>query len=103
MKELKKIAEKEDYFEGAKEEYKALKEKLMHTEIDDLEKFKVEIKKRLKSEIITRYYFQKGRIEGGLTSDEYVQKALEVLRDKATYNAILTSSTTSEVEPEEKK
>jgi len=103
LEELKKIAEKEHYFENAEAEYEALKEKLTHKESDDLEKFKEEIKSRLKNEIITRFYFQNGRIEGALTSDEDVKKAVEVLTDKATYNAILSGEASSEVTPEENK
>ncbi|MBL4577842.1 MAG: S41 family peptidase [Flavobacteriales bacterium] len=103
LKKLKKIAEQEDYFEGAKDEYAALKEKLTHAETDDLEKFKPEIKRYLKSEILTRYYFRKGRIEGNLNSDENVIKAIEVLADRGTYNGILSSSAVSKVKPEEKK
>lgn len=102
LEELKKIAEKEDYFEEAEAEYLALKKKLTNRETEDLEKFKPEIKSRLKSEIITRYYFQKGRIESALISDENVAKAIEVLSDKATYNAILTEASASEAIPENK-
>jgi len=103
MEELKKIAEKEYYFEDAKEEYLALKEKLTHKETDDLEKFKPEIKARLKNAIITRYYFQKGRVQGALSSDENVSKAIEVLSDTSAYNAILSGTAVSEVNPEENK
>ena len=103
LEKLKKVAEKEDYFEDAEAEYLALKEKLTHKATDDLEKFKPEIKKRLKSEIITRYYFQKGRIEGALTSDENVAKAIEVLSDMATYNAILTEASVSKEKPQDNK
>jgi len=103
LKELKKIAEKEDCFEDAKEEYLALKEKLTHKEEKDLEKFKPEIKARLKSEIITRYYFQKGRIEGALTSDENVKKAIEVLSDNSTYKAILSGVSVSNAKTGENK
>ena len=103
MEELKKIAEKEYYFEDAKEEYLALKEKLTHKETDDLEKFKPEIKARLKNAIITRYYFQKGRVQGALSSDENVSKAIEVLSDKSAYTAILSGTAVSEVNPEENK
>jgi carboxyl-terminal processing protease len=103
MEKLKKIAEKEYYFEDAKEEYLALKEKLTHKETDDLEKFKPEIKARLKNEIITRYYFQKGRVQGALSSDENVSKAIEVLSDTSAYNAILSGTAVSEVNPEENK
>ncbi|MBL4755662.1 MAG: PDZ domain-containing protein [Flavobacteriales bacterium] len=103
LEKLKKIAEKEDSFEDAKEEYLALKEKLTHKESEDLEKHKKEIKERLKNEIVTRYYFQKGRIEGALTSDENVKKAIEVLSDKPTYNAILSGAVVSNAKADKNK
>jgi carboxyl-terminal processing protease len=103
MENLKKIAEKEYYYEDAKEEYLALKEKLIHKETDDLERFKPEIKVRLKNEILTRYYFQKGRVRGALVSDETVGKAIEILSDKAAYNALLSGAAVSEVNPDEDK
>jgi len=76
---------------------------LTHKETDDLEKFKPEIKARLKNAIITRYYFQKGRVQGALSSDENVSKAIEVLSDTSAYNAILSGTAVSEVNPEENK
>ena len=44
----------------------------------------------LKSEILSRYYYQKGRIEGSLVHDKDVLKAVEILTDKAQYQKILT-------------
>jgi carboxyl-terminal processing protease len=55
----------------------------------DLEKFKTEIKMLLENEIISRYYFQKGRAVNSFRNDEVLEKALELLKDAKQYNTIL--------------
>ena len=92
LADLRKSAEKEKYFEGVKPEFEALKSKMMHNKNDDLVRNSAEIKRFLSSEIITRYYFQKGRIELQLKKDEDVAKAIEILNDNKTYLSILNGS-----------
>jgi carboxyl-terminal processing protease len=92
LKELKESAEKEKYFDDFKVEYEALKNKMMHNKKADLIKFKSEIKELLKEEIVSRYYFQRGRIEVALQSDELVKKAIEVLKDNNRYKSLLISN-----------
>ena len=92
LKELKENAEKEKYFDDFKNEYEALKNKMMHNKKADLIKFKPEIKELLKEEIVSRYYFQRGRIEVSLQNDELVKKAIEVLKDNNHYKAILINN-----------
>jgi len=92
LKELKTNAEKEKYFDGFKTEYEALKTKMMHNKKSDLIKFKDEIKLLLKEEIVSRYYYQKGRIEAALLSDLQLKKAIEVLKDQTQYKAILNGT-----------
>jgi carboxyl-terminal processing protease len=92
LKELKESAEKEKYFDDFKVEYETLKSKMMHNKKADLIKFKPEIKELLKEEIVSRYYFQRGRIEVALQSDELVKKAIEVLKDNNRYKSLLISS-----------
>ena len=55
----------------------------------DLQKFKAEISEMLENEIISRYYFQKGRTVASLKNDIVVQRALEVLTNVSEYNTIL--------------
>ena len=55
----------------------------------DLEKFKSEIKMLLENEIVSRYYYQKGRAENSFISDDYIKKDLEILKNKSEYNTIL--------------
>ena len=92
LNELKEIAVNEKYFDAIKNEYQALKEKLIHDKTDDLKKNKEEIKKLLKAEIVNRYYYQKGKIEATLSDDPEVAKAISVLKDAATYKAILSGT-----------
>ncbi len=93
LESLKANAEKEKYFDAIKPEYEALKEKMMHDKQADLDKFKDQIKQLIKGYILPRYYYQKGRIEGSLTDDPCVLKAVEILNNTATYNSILQIGT----------
>ncbi len=87
--ELKEIAEEEFYFESISKEYDALIAKLEVNKKDDLNKFSSEIKELITSEIVSRYYYQKGRIIANLQFDEDVEEAIRVLNNKAEYNSIL--------------
>ena len=89
LKELKKTAEEEFYFEQAKEEYELLKGKMVADKKDDLTKFKSEIKELLEYEIVSRYHYNRGRIEASLDKDPVVHKALKVLSNKEDYQSIL--------------
>ncbi len=89
LKELKEVAKNEKYFGGAEEEYTALLEKLTPNRKNDLIKFKLELKLLLENEIISRYYYQNGRIEQSLNTDSDVKEALLLLKDKKKYNEIL--------------
>jgi carboxyl-terminal processing protease len=90
LDELKEIAIKEEYFEGMKKEFEALKKTLMHDKEADLKKFKPEIMELLQDEISSRYYFQKGRIENAFSYDPEILKAIEALKDKAVFDNIMT-------------
>ncbi len=89
LEKLKEVAEKEKYFQLADEEYNKLSEKLILDKSSDLMKFKDEIKEILENEIISRYYYQKGRIQASLNNDPTVNKAIEILSNQETYKSIL--------------
>ena len=48
-----------------------------------------DIKEILSGEIMSRYFYQKGRIKSSLTFDLEVEKAIAILTNKVEYNAIL--------------
>ena len=72
-----------------KEGLQKLKEELNLHKIEELIKEEEEIKSMLKHEIITRFYFRKGRIESSLTEDKIVMKAQELLASKDLYEDYL--------------
>ncbi|MES2798612.1 MAG: S41 family peptidase [Bacteroidota bacterium] len=89
LKKMKETAEEEGFYEDGKEEYEALLAKVHPSKERDLEKFKVEIKQLLENEIISRYYYQKGRAIDAFRYDPVVTKAIEVVTNKKEYNTIL--------------
>jgi carboxyl-terminal processing protease len=100
LEALKKAAKREHYFEAIKEEYEQLYNDLMHNKEEDLYTFQDEIKELLKLEIVSRYYYQKGKIISTLNDDPEIAKAIEVLDDQTQYDAILVGTYKNKVEEE---
>lgn len=88
LEEFQKTAQKEKYFESIENEYKALVDKKQLSKNKDILKFKDEIAEFLTEEIISRYYYQRGRIEASLTTDQEVKEAIAILKDKKRYQAV---------------
>ncbi len=89
LKKMKETAVKEGYFEEIKADYEDMISKVTPSKERDLMKFKAEISEILENEIISRYFFQKGRTVASLKNDIVVQRALEVLTNVSEYNTIL--------------
>jgi carboxyl-terminal processing protease len=75
---LKKTAEEEKYFSGAEKEFEALKLRISPDKSNDLIKFRKQIQEFLENEIVSRYYYQTGRIKHELPLDEDVRMTLQV-------------------------
>ena len=89
MKKLKDMAKLEGYADISEEEFKALENKLSPDTDKDLELFKKDIVKMLSTEIVKRYYYQRGEIIELLKGNEGTEKALEILNDPVQYKEIL--------------
>jgi carboxyl-terminal processing protease len=89
LKKMRETAEEEGYFEDAKAQYEDLMKKVVPSKERDLEKFKDEIKTIIENEIISRYYYQKGRTIDSFRNDDYLKKAIEILKNTQEYNTIL--------------
>ncbi|MBP1630304.1 MAG: C-terminal processing peptidase [Bacteroidetes bacterium] len=89
VNDLQETSNKEKYGEDILNEIKNLKSKLESDKKNDLIKYKDEIKDILLSEIVVRYYNQKGRIEALLQSDKDVKRATELLINQLEYKKIL--------------
>ena len=88
LKDLRKVAEFEGYYEDAKEEFEALEKKLEHNLDREFERFKKDIKELMAQEIVKRYYYQSGALQEALKADEDLAKAIEVLGSEE-YDKIL--------------
>lgn len=90
LKELRKVAEEESYIDAIQGDLNALEQRFKDDKAADLLKNREEISEMLMSEILMRYYYQKGRVEGMLRFDPEVLKAVEVLTDKDQYSRLLS-------------
>ena len=89
LKKMKETAQKEGYFNEVKNEYEAMMTKVTPSKSRDLDKFKEEISQRLENEIVSRYYYQKGRTVNSFRYDNVLLKAKDVLGNSKEYNTIL--------------
>ena len=65
---------------GLTPDLKAMEAALESEKEGDLQKHRSEISDMLKAEILVRYYYDQGRIEGVLKSDPVLRRALEELK-----------------------
>jgi carboxyl-terminal processing protease len=89
LNKFKETATKENYFDAIKNDFTAIQNSLSHDKKQDLVKNKKEILRALQDEILTRYYFQKGKYENQLKEDDEVKEAIAVLNDPTRYKSIL--------------
>lgn len=89
LNQLISTSKKEKYFSNNEELFEKLRTKLKPNIQEDLERHKIEIKKIIENEIISRYFFQKGRIQASLKDDPYILKATNILSDSLNYSNIL--------------
>ena len=89
IKELREVAGEEHYLESIENELKQMEQRFQDEKRSDLTTHRKEIALMLKSEILVRYYYEKGRTEGLLADDPDVVKAIEILADKEQYSKLL--------------
>lgn len=89
LEELGRVAEEENYKEDLKQQLDQLNQTFKAAKKADLMRNREDVSQYLQDEILVRYYYQKGRIEGSLSDDPDVLKAVEVLTHPAEYNRLL--------------
>ena len=89
LEQLKGEASKEKQFDGIQTEYNDLKAKLLITKKNDLQLHKEEIKQVLENEIVSRYYFEKGRYQINFKYDTDLAQAIKTMQDKVQLDSIL--------------
>lgn len=80
IKELRDVAKEEKYDGAIEGQLKDMEESLKKEKEDDLQKHRTEVCEMLKSEILNRYYYDEGRIQGALKSDKVLLRAIEELK-----------------------
>jgi carboxyl-terminal processing protease len=93
LSSLREAAKDEDYYQEISDEIKHLELKLMHNKDEDLQTHKNEISEMLQVEIVSRYFYQRGRIITSLRTDSEVKKAIEIIENKNHYTSILDGTT----------
>ncbi|WP_425637723.1 S41 family peptidase [Algoriphagus yeomjeoni] len=92
VEDMRKNAEKVDYYDEIKAQIDSLEKRVNHSKEQDLVTNKAEIKKILSQEIVSRYYFQEGMIQAGLQDDGDVLLAKEYLKEPEKIKMVLTAS-----------
>lgn len=89
LNELKDEAEKEHKTVGVKADLEALTLKMNGAKKNDLTAHKAEIKRALETQIISRYYHEKGKIEQSFQYDREIAKAKSLFSNQSQMLAIL--------------
>ena len=89
---FKEIAEEEKSFYEIEEQYNLLSSQIKNNKENDLSKNKEELKEFLSDEIVSRYFYQEGRIINRLKYDKEVKEAINILHDLNRYNEILNKT-----------
>lgn len=92
IKELLEAAKEESYYDAVKSTIYDLQAQVVADKKNDIKKNIEEIEMILGLEIISRYQFQKGRIEASLIGDPDINEALTVFKDQSIYNKILAKN-----------
>ncbi len=89
LADLRTEAEKENKLASVKADLEELKLKMLTAKKTDLITHKAEIKKILETQIISRYYFEKGKIEQSFQYDQEIAKAKSLFSNQTQIFAIL--------------
>lgn len=79
MTQLREVAKEERYDSALEGQLKEMERLLEQEKQGDLVKHRDEVSEMLKAEILLRYYYDQGRIEGTLKSDKVVNRAIQEL------------------------
>jgi carboxyl-terminal processing protease len=103
LEDLRKDAENEHYFNAIKPEYDALRKQMDTDKKSDLTKFKDQIEELMKQEIVSRYYYQKGKVISSLSTDQDIAEASRTLLNQEQYRSILAGTYKQPENPGDKK
>ncbi len=89
-KSLAQLIEKaEEEYSDFRTDLEILQEKLLEHKDDDIHKHQAQISELILSQLMTRYYYQEGKIIASLADDIVLDEAISILYDSERYNNIL--------------
>lgn len=88
--QLKRMAEREKYAERIAPELEAIAQKIQDDQQAELQTFAEEIREVMADAVITRWYYDAGRLEFLLRRDDWVKRAADILLNRSEYTRILT-------------
>lgn len=91
IEELRKIAKDDSSLESIKEQIVAMEKILSESSKHELDKNRQEIVNLIEEEIVSRYYYQRGKLMVRLKSDPVLQETIEMVSNKNRMAEILTS------------
>jgi len=86
---LKMQLDQENYAEGLGTDVQAMEQKIAKKKETELLEHKDAIINLIEKDIVSRFHYQKGRIEMGLRNDIEIKEAVAILNNKTKYDAIL--------------
>lgn len=89
LADLKTEAESENKLQAVKLDLEDLKTKMLSAKKTDLITHKSEIKRILETQIISRYYYEKGKVEQAFQYDKEVAQAKSIFNNQAQLSSIL--------------
>lgn len=91
LQNFRDVAKQEGSFDVIRDNYQAMYAKLKQHQDQDLMSHKKEIMQLLADEIMSRYYYQRGRIAQQLPADHTVKVAVHLLNETAEYHQLLNN------------
>jgi carboxyl-terminal processing protease len=92
LEELQEAA-KADHLEGVvQDQIKSMLQTVAEEKADDLYEYREEITDLIEKDIVTRYYYQTGKIKKSLQNDSEIEVAVELLNDMSKYESLLKES-----------
>ena len=88
---LIEVSKEENYYNEVEDHLVTLKDLIETHKAADIDKYEKEIKDLINNEVVSRYFYQKGRIQNTLGADPYIDKAKEIFSSKQ-YNNILSGT-----------
>lgn len=86
---LEERAKKDGYLTSVEGDIQNMKSKILQNKKNDLKKYQKEVTESIEKEIVSRYFYQKGKVKLSLRNDSEIKEAIKLINDKSKYEKIL--------------